>query len=102
MNLEGYQPPRPRPIRVMGVDGRAVLEYAVYTRHKAGYITDYDLVVANKLAHVLTGGEVLPDTELSEQDILDLEREAFLSLCGDHRTQARMEHMLKTGKPLRN
>ncbi len=102
MALEGYTPPRPAKIRVMGVDGRAVIEYALYTMHKAGYITDYDQVVANKLAWVLTGGEVLPDTEVSEQYLLDLEREAFLSLCGDHRTQARMAHMLQTGKPLRN
>lgn len=102
MNMEGYQAPRPKPIRVMGVDGRAVMEYALYTMHKAGFITDYDLVVANKLAWVLTGGDVLPDTEVSEQYILDLEREAFVSLCGDPRTQARMGHMLKTGKPLRN
>jgi len=102
MALEGYQPPRPKKIRVMGVDGRAVIEYALYTMHKAGYITDYDQVVANKLAWVLTGGEVLPETEVSEGYLLDLEREAFVSLCGDHRTQARMAHMLKTGKPLRN
>ncbi len=102
MNLEGYTPPRPGKVRVMGVDGRAVIEYAYYTMHKAGYITDYDQVVSNKLAWVLTGGEVLPDTVVDEQYLLDLEREAFLALCGDHRTQARMAHMLKTGKPLRN
>jgi len=102
MALEGYQPPRPRPVRVMGVDGKAVLDYAVYTMRKAGYVTDYDAVVAGKLAWVLTGGDVLPDTEVSEQHLLDLEREAFLSLCGDPRTQARMQHTLKTGKPLRN
>jgi 3-hydroxyacyl-CoA dehydrogenase len=100
--LEGYAPPRPKPVRVMGVDGRALFEYGLYTMHKAGHITDYDQVVANKLAWVLTGGDVLPDTELAEQDLLDLEREAFVSLCGDPRTQARMAHMLKTNKPLRN
>ncbi|MBW2618667.1 MAG: 3-hydroxyacyl-CoA dehydrogenase, partial [Deltaproteobacteria bacterium] len=100
--LEGYQPPVRRPIRVMGVDGKALLDYAVYTMHKAGYVTDYDVVVAGKLAWVLTGGDVLPETEVSEEYLLDLEREAFLSLCGEARTQARMEHMLKTGKPLRN
>ncbi len=102
MNLESYEPPRPKPIRVMGVDGKAVFEYAVYTMKKAGYLSEYDAVVADKLAWVLTGGDVLPDTEVSEHYILDLEREAFLSLCGDHRTQARMAHTLKTGKPLRN
>ena len=61
----------------MGVDGRAVIEYALYTMHKAGYITDYDQVVANKLGWVLTGGEVLPETEVSEGYLLELEREAF-------------------------
>jgi 3-hydroxyacyl-CoA dehydrogenase len=54
------------------------------------------------VAEVLTGGNVLPETEISEQHLLDLEREAFLSLCGTKGTQARMAHMLKTGKPLRN
>jgi len=58
--------------------------------------------VAGKLAWVLTGGEHAPTETLTEQDILDLEREAFLSLCGMPATQARMDHMLKTGKPLRN
>jgi 3-hydroxyacyl-CoA dehydrogenase len=59
-------------------------------------------VVATKVAEVLTGGNVLPETEVSEQYLLDLEREAFVSLCGTKGTQARMAHMLKTGKPLRN
>ncbi len=102
MVMEGYEPPRPAKVRVQGVDGKAVMEYALYTMHKSGYITDYDLVVANKLAWVLNGGDVLPDTVVDEQYLLDLEREAFVSLCGDPRTQARMAHMLKTGKPLRN
>ena len=70
--------------------------------HKGGYITDYDVVVGKKLAAILSGGKLSGETEVSEQYLLDLEREAFLSLCGDSRTQARMQHMLKTGKPLRN
>ena len=71
--------------------------------HKGGYITDYDVVVGKKLAAILSGGKLSAgETEVSEQYLLDLEREAFLSLCGDPRTQARMQHMLKTGKPLRN
>jgi 3-hydroxyacyl-CoA dehydrogenase len=59
-------------------------------------------VVGNKLANVLSGGDVPTGTRLSEQDFLDLEREAFLSLCGEEKTQARIQHMLMKGKPLRN
>ena len=103
LNLEGYTPPRPlNKIRVMGRDAMGVFKYALYNMHKAGFVTDHDLVVAAKVAEVLTGGNVLPETEISEQHLLDLEREAFLSLCGTKGTQARMAHMLKTGKPLRN
>ncbi|MGD9124491.1 MAG: 3-hydroxyacyl-CoA dehydrogenase NAD-binding domain-containing protein [Desulfarculaceae bacterium] len=103
LSLEGYQPPRsPDNIRVMGADSLGVFKYALYNLHKAGFITSHDVTVANKVAEVLTGGQVLPDTEVSEQYLLDLEREAFLSLCGTRETQARMAHMLKTGKPLRN
>ncbi|MFZ5587809.1 MAG: 3-hydroxyacyl-CoA dehydrogenase/enoyl-CoA hydratase family protein [Thermodesulfobacteriota bacterium] len=99
----GYEAPRPlTKIRVMGRDVMGVFKYALYNMHKAGFITPHDITVAGKVAHVLTGGDVLPDTEVSEQYILDLEREAFLSLCGTKETQARMAHMLKTGKPLRN
>jgi 3-hydroxyacyl-CoA dehydrogenase len=103
MNLEGYQPPRPdAEIRVGGKDTLAVLKMAVWTLHEQGYATDHDVTVSEKVAHVLSGGEVLADTKVSEQYLLDLEREAFVSLCGDPKTQARMEHMLTTGKPLRN
>ena len=70
--------------------------------HEGGYATDHDLTVAKKLAYVLTGGDVPSGTWLTEDQILDLEREAFLSLCGTEATQARIQHMLTTGKPLRN
>jgi len=103
MNLEGYQPPRPDlEIRVGGKDTLAVLKMAVWTLHEQGYATDHDVTVSEKVAHVLSGGQVLPDTKVSEQYLLDLEREAFVSLCGDPKTQDRMQHMLTTGKPLRN
>ncbi|MFH1058535.1 MAG: 3-hydroxyacyl-CoA dehydrogenase/enoyl-CoA hydratase family protein [Pseudomonadota bacterium] len=99
----GYDAPRPlTKIRVMGRDVMGVFKYALYNMAKAGFVTPHDITVAGKVAHVLTGGDVLPDTEVSEQHLLDLEREAFLSLCGTKETQARMAHMLKTGKPLRN
>jgi 3-hydroxyacyl-CoA dehydrogenase len=103
MNLAGYEPRRPmKKIRVMGKDARGTFNYVLYNMQKAGFATPHDITVGNKLAYVLTGGNVLPDTEVTEQHLLDLEREAFVSLCGTKETQARMSHMLKTGKPLRN
>lgn len=103
MNLEGYVPPRPKDeIRVAGENTFAMLKLAVWTLHESGYITDHDVTVSEKVGYVLCGGNVLADTKVSEQYLLDLEREAFLSLCGDPKTQARMQHMLTEGKPLRN
>ena len=103
MNLEGYVPPRPKDeIRVPGTNTLAMIKLALWTMHESGYITDHDVTVSTKVGHVLCGGEVLADTKVTEQYLLDLEREAFLSLCGDPNTQARMQHMLTTGKPLRN
>lgn len=98
-----YKPATPRnDVKVAGAAGVALLKQGAWIGHQGGYITDYDLVVAGKLAHVLCGGRLSGEQLVSEQYLLDLEREAFLSLCGDARTQARMAHMLKTGKPLRN
>lgn len=98
----GYQPPRQRTARVPGTQGRATLELALYQFNKGGQATDYDVVVGKKVANVLCGGDVPYGTVRTEQDILDLEREAFLSLCGNPQTQARIQHMLEKGKPLRN
>ena len=91
-----------KDIKVGGAPVLAMLEVGLWSMHKGGYITDYDVVVGKKLAGILSGGKLSGETEVSEQYLLDLEREGFLSLCGDPRTQARMQHMLKTGKPLRN
>ena len=97
-----WTPPEPASIRPAGSGARMVLEQQVDNLRLVGKVTEHDVVVAGKLAWVLTGGEHAPTETLTEQDILDLEREAFLSLCGMPATQARMDHMLKTGKPLRN
>ncbi|MCC6586023.1 MAG: 3-hydroxyacyl-CoA dehydrogenase/enoyl-CoA hydratase family protein [Bryobacterales bacterium] len=98
-----YVPRQPRQdIPVSGESGYALMKMGAWIAHQGGYITDYDKVVAEKLAHVLSGGRLTGEQKVSEEYLLGLEREAFLSLCGDQRTQARMEHMLKTGKPLRN
>ncbi len=98
-----YTPPRRRDeIRVPGRTGRAVLDVFVYLMKEAAYITEHDVLIAKKLAHVLTGADVDHNTLVSEEYLLDIEREAFLSLCGEEKTQARMKHMLDTNKPLRN
>lgn len=101
--VPAYAPGAPRrDIRVAGESGYAVLKTGIYMAREGGYISDYDVVIAEKLAYVLAGGRLTGEQQVSEQYLLDLEREAFLSLCGHPNTQARMEHMLKTGKPLRN
>ena len=103
MNLEGYTPPRPKKdIRVAGENSYAMIKLALWAMHNAGYITDHDVTVSRKVGYVLCGGNVKENTLVSEQYILDLEREAFLSLCGDPKTQDRIQYMLTKGKPLRN
>jgi len=103
MNMEGYQPPMARDeIRVAGENSFAMIKLGLWSMHESGFITDHDVTVSTKVGYVLCGGEVLADTMVSEQYLLDLEREAFLSLCGDPKTQMRIQHMLQTGKPLRN
>lgn len=98
----GIDTPRPQKIRVVGADGKAVLKLGALGMRQSGYISDHDLLIASKLAHVLAGGDVPAGTYVTEQYMLDLEREAFLSLCGEPKTQQRMQHMLATGKALRN
>ena len=78
------------------------MKVGLYMARQGNYITEYDTVVGEKLAYVLSGGRITGEQMVSEQYLLDLEREAFLSLCGRPETQQRMQHMLKTGKPLRN
>lgn len=102
LDAAGYQPPAPPQIPVMGADGRAVLEMGAQQLHWAGYATEHDLHIARKLAYVLTGGDVAAGTKVSEQYLLDIEREQFLSLCGHPKSLARVQHILRTGKPLRN
>ena len=69
---------------------------------QGGYISEYDAYVATQLARILTGGDLSHPTKVSEQYLLDLEREVFLRLCGQRKTLERIQHTLKTGKPLRN
>ena len=89
-------------IRVQGKTGLGFAYSGVYSMYAAGYITEYDLHIAKKLAYVMCGGDLDGTPKVSEQYLLDLEREIMLSLLGEQRTLKRIEHMLKTGKPLRN
>jgi 3-hydroxyacyl-CoA dehydrogenase len=96
-----YVAPLPRTTTALGNEALGNLRYGVWAMHEAGQITEFEVRLASELAYVLCGGDGPPRT-VTEQDILDLEREAFLKLLGTKETQARIEHMLKTGKPLRN
>lgn len=99
----GYAAPVPRTdIPAPGESVLATLKLAVWTMREGQYISDHDAKVANWVAYALAGGNVTPGTLVSEQYLLDLEREAFLSLCGEKKTQERIAFTLKTGKPLRN
>ena len=99
----GYAPPMARAdIPAAGENALATLKMGVYMMRQGGYISDHDVKIANWVAHVMCGGPITPGTPVSEQYLLDLEREAFLSLCGEKKTQERIAYTLKTGKPLRN
>ncbi len=98
----GYSQPIPRPIRVLGRTALGGVEASLYQMEAAGYITSYDRHIARKIGYVLAGGDLTGPQLVSESYLLDLEREAFLSLCGERRTLERIQHMLQTGKPLRN
>lgn len=98
----GYRAPQPKKIKVVGEPGYAVMKLAAYSMRTSGYISEHDEKIASKLAFVLAGGNLPAGTEVSEQYLLDLELEAFISLAGEPKSQARMQHMLATGKPLRN
>ncbi|MEJ5225141.1 MAG: 3-hydroxyacyl-CoA dehydrogenase/enoyl-CoA hydratase family protein, partial [Anaerolineales bacterium] len=102
MVATGYTPPIPERIYAPGRDYRGAVQIGAYMFKAGGYISEYDNHIANKLAHILAGGDLSKPQWVSEQYILDLEREAFLSLCGEEKTQARMWNLLQTGKPLRN
>nr|WP_093227659.1 3-hydroxyacyl-CoA dehydrogenase/enoyl-CoA hydratase family protein [Thermoflavimicrobium dichotomicum] len=98
----GYKPPQPVQIPVVGETGYSLMKLAARELLLGGYITEHDYKIACKLAFVLAGGNVPEGTLVSEQYLLDLEREAFLSLIGEPKTQQRMQYMLAKGKPLRN
>ena len=98
----GYHAPPPAQIEVLGEEFIAAAKLAIHMMLRGEYITEYDAVVGRKLANILAGGALSAPQTVGEQYILDLEREAFVSLCGERKTRERIAHTLKTGKPLRN
>jgi len=102
MVASGYRPPAPESIYAAGRDMLGALRVGAFMFKEGKYISEFDQHIAGKLASVICGGELTRSQWVSEQYILDLEREAFLSLCGEEKTQARIWSLLQTGKPLRN
>jgi 3-hydroxyacyl-CoA dehydrogenase len=98
----GYRAPVPMLLRAAGYDAAQTIGIRVWGMVQGRFASEHDALIAKKVAHVLCGGLVAEGAMVSEQHFLDLEREAFLALCGEKKTHERVEHMLKTGKPLRN
>jgi 3-hydroxyacyl-CoA dehydrogenase len=97
-----YKKPRPAMIPVMGENFRGLIDATLYNMRKGNFVSDYDVHVSRKVAYIISGGDCPEGTWVSEQEILDLEKEAFISLLGEAKTHERIVHMLNTGKPLRN
>ncbi len=102
LHEKGYKPRVRKKVPVVGETGYATLLLGAHAMFQSGYISEHDLKIAKKLAYVIAGGKVPYGTEVDEQYLLDLEREAFLSLVAEPKSQQRMQHMLLKGKPLRN
>jgi 3-hydroxyacyl-CoA dehydrogenase len=98
----GFHPPPPAEVRVLGEEFLAAAKLAIHLLVRGAYASEYDAVVARKLAYILAGGSITAAQAVPEQYVLDLEREAFVSLCGERKTQERIAYTLKSGKPLRN
>lgn len=98
----GFRPPRQSDFLLPGPSGRATIDMLLYDMKLNGQVSEHDALIGSKLANVICGGETSSTTPVTEERLLELELEAFMSLVATEKTQARMEHMLKTGKPLRN
>ena len=96
-----YVPAVPRTITALGKEALGNLHYAAWAMREAGQISEHDVRIAHELAYVMAGGDG-PPRQVTERDLMDLEREAFLRLLGTPETQQRMKYTLETGKPLRN
>jgi len=102
LHRAGYRAPAQEPVRVAGDLGRAALMTAIYGMKIGGFITAYEAYIAEKIAYVLTGGNAAPGMLVSEQYLLDIEREAFMSLIREQKTQERIQALITTGKRIRN
>ncbi|MCK5863484.1 MAG: 3-hydroxyacyl-CoA dehydrogenase/enoyl-CoA hydratase family protein [Candidatus Hydrogenedentes bacterium] len=102
MVVAGYTAPLPPRLYALGASAKATFGIGVWGMKEAGWASEHDMLISGHVAHVLCGGDRLAGTPMVEQDFLDLECEAFVSLCGTEKTQARIQHMLASGKPLRN
>jgi 3-hydroxyacyl-CoA dehydrogenase len=99
---EGYAPPVKRKIKVLGQAAQGMAAAQISDMLSGQFVTDYDAFLAQRIAYVISGGDVRDNAEIEEDVIITLEREAFIEFLKEEKTQARIEHMLKTGKPLRN
>ncbi len=103
LSEQGYVQPKPRQdIKVLGQEGLGVVYAGANSMRSGNYISDHDQKISEKLGYVMCGGDLSEITEVSEDHLLNLERKAFLELCGETKTLKRMESIVKTGKPLRN
>ena len=98
----GWSAQAPKRFKLPGASGRSAIEMQLYDFQLGGKATEHDVTVGKRIAHVLTGGDIPSNTWFDEQHILDLEREGFLSLCGEEKTRARIQYFLTNKKPLRN
>ena len=103
MARAGFEPARPQlDVPVMGKGGMALVESVLFNMQEGQYISEHDRKIGRELGRILSGGDIPGPTTVSEQHLLDLEREVFLKMCGERKTLERMQAILKTGKPLRN
>jgi 3-hydroxyacyl-CoA dehydrogenase len=102
MAYEGYAPPLNRKVKVLGQAAQGMVAAQIFDMASGGFVSEYDAFLAGKIAYIISGGDVRDNAEVDPEVILTLEREAFIDLLKQEKTQARIEHMLKTGKPLRN
>ena len=99
---DGYAPPVKKPLRVLGAAAQGMVAAELFNMKEAGFVSDHDVLLAQRIAYVISGGDVRTNAKIEEEVILKLEREAFVDFWKEEKTVARVEHMLKTGKPLRN
>jgi len=102
MAESGFRPPRKGAYLLPGASGKATIDMLLYDMKLMGQISEHDALIGSKLGNVLCGGDTNPTTPVTEERMLELEREAFLSLCGEQKTKERLMHMIQTNKPLRN